>query len=167
MKNIDDDNGCNTSGNKTFQDVLDARVSRRGLISGGLAAAAFFSLGGVDAVLRAVPATAHGLDQPLLGFQGIPVSDADTVVVPPGYKAEVLIAWGDPVSNGPIFKQDASNSAADQAQQWGMHNDGVVYFPIIGSQRGLLVQNNEYTDDGLLFSDGIANWNAGKNQQVP
>ena len=47
MKNIEDDNGCNTSGNETFQDVLDARVSRRGLISSGLAAADFLSLGGV------------------------------------------------------------------------------------------------------------------------
>jgi uncharacterized protein len=73
-----------------------------------------------------------------------------------------LIAWGDPVSDGPAFKQDASNSAAEQAEQWGMHNDGMVYFPINGSRRGLLVQNNEYTDDVLLFSDGTAGWNAEK-----
>ena len=31
--------------------------------------------------------------------------------------------------------------------------------------RGLLVQNNEYTDDGLLFPDGIANWNAEKTNK--
>ncbi len=165
MKNIDDDNGCNTSGNETFQDVLEARVSRRGLISGGLAAAAVLSLGGVDALLRAVPASAQGQPRPLLGFQGIPVSDADAVVVPTGYTAEVLIAWGDPVSNGPAFKQDGSNTAAEQAQQWGMHNDGIVYFPIIGSQRGVICQNNEYTDDGLLFSDGIANWDQEKTNK--
>jgi secreted PhoX family phosphatase len=87
------------------------------------------------------------------------------VVVPQGYTAEVLIAWGDPVSNGPEFKQDASNSAADQARQWGSHNDGLVYFPIHGSHHGLLVENNEYTDDGLLFPDGIANWNAEKTNK--
>ena len=69
------------------------------------------------------------------GFTSIPPSSADTVVVPDGYTAEVLIAWGDPVSDGPAFKPDASNSAADQAQQWGMHNDGIVYFPIRGSRR--------------------------------
>ena len=165
MKNIDDDNGCNTSGNESFQDVLDARVSRRGLLSGGLATAAVLSLGGVDALLRAVPASATTNANPLLGFQGIPVSDADTVVVPPGYTADVLIAWGDPVSNGPAFRQDASNSAVDQARQWGMHNDGVVYFPIVGSQRGLLVQNNEYTDDGLLFPDGVVNWSQEKTNK--
>jgi uncharacterized protein len=93
------------------------------------------------------------------------VSNADTVVVPLGYTAEVLIAWGDPVSNGPKFKQDASNSAEDQARQWGSHNDGLVYFPIEGSRRGLLVENNEYTDDGLLFPDGVANWNEEKTNK--
>ena len=78
----------------------------------------------------------------------------------------MLIAWGDPVSNGPAFLQDASNTAADQAQQWGMHNDGVVYFPLRRLAEGLLVQNSEYTDDVLLFPDGTANWTAGEDGQV-
>jgi len=161
-----EDIGTNDSNNETFQQVLDARLSRRGFVGGGLATAAGLTLGGVGALLKAVPASAHGRGSgPLLGFQGIAVSTADTVVVPQGYTAEVLIAWGDPVSNGPAFNQDASNSAADQVRQWGMHNDGLVYFPIDGSRRGLLVQNHEYTDDGLLFTDGVANWNAEKTNK--
>jgi uncharacterized protein len=121
MTNNDDDSVSNTSGNRTFQEVVEARMSRRGFLGSGLAAAATLSLGGIGALLRAVPASAktNGTGRPLLGFQGIPVSAADTVVVPPGYTARVLIAWGDPLSNGPAFNQDASNSAADQAQQWG------------------------------------------------
>jgi secreted PhoX family phosphatase len=47
-----------------------------------------------------------------------------------------------------------------------MHNDGVVYFPIDGSRHGLLVQNHEYTDDGLLFLDGVANWTAEKTRKA-
>ena len=161
----DDDSVSNNSNNQTFQEIVEARVARRGFLGGGLATAAL-TLGGVSALLEAVPASAktHGR-RPLLGFQGIAVSDADTVVVPPGYTAEVLISWGDPVSNGPAFKQDASNSAADQARQWGMHNDGLVYFPIDGSRHGLLVENNEYTDDGLLFTDGVANWTEEKTNK--
>jgi secreted PhoX family phosphatase len=46
-----------------------------------------------------------------------------------------------------------------------MHNDGMVYFPIEGSERGLLVVNHEYTDDGLLFRDGTANWTAAKTRK--
>ena len=162
----DDDIVCNNSGNKTFREVVDARVSRRRFLGSGLATAAALSLGGIDALLRAVPVSAQTRGRrPLLGFQGIEVSDADTVVVPPGYSAEVLIAWGDPLADGPAFQQDASNSAAEQARQWGMHNDGLVYFPIDGSRRGLLVQNHEYTDDGLLFTDGVANWNEEKTNK--
>ena len=162
----DDDIVSNNSNNRTFQEVVEARVSRRSFLGGGLATAAAVSLGGVSALLKAVPASAktHGR-RPLLGFQGIEVSAADTVVVPQGYTAEVLIAWGDPVSKGPEFEQDASNSADDQARQWGMHNDGVVYFPIDGSRHGLLAQNNEYADEGLLFTDGIANWTAEKTNK--
>ena len=47
-----------------------------------------------------------------------------------------------------------------------MHNDGLAYFPIRGSERGLLVQNNEYLDDVLLFPDGTANWTAEKTRKA-
>jgi secreted PhoX family phosphatase len=77
----------------------------------------------------------------------------------------VLIAWGDPLSKGPAFLPDASNSARDQEKQWGMHNDGLVYFPLNGSDHGLLVQNHESTDDELLFPDGTANWDAEKTKK--
>lgn len=80
--------------------------------------------------------------QPLLGFESVPIS------------------WGDPVSIGPTFKQDASNTTDEKARQWGMHNDVVGYFPISGSGRGSIVQNNKYTDDGLLFADGLCRFHA-------
>src|SRR5262245_49282161 len=104
------------SNNQTYEEIVHNRKSRRVFLRSGLATAAALSLGVVSALLKAVPASAKPIAGPLVRFQGIPVSTADTVVVPPGYTAEVLIAWGDPVSNGPEFKQDASNSAADQAQ---------------------------------------------------
>jgi uncharacterized protein len=166
-----DDRISNESTNETIHDVIAARVSRRNFLRGGIATAGA-SMFGLDALLRAVPACARP-DRPtnrLLGFQSVPVSYSDTLVVPPGYTARVLIAWGDPVSDGPAFAPDASNTAAEQAQQWGMHNDGVVFFPMSaggsyggrGKRRGLLVQNHEYTDDVLLFPDGTANWDAAK-----
>jgi len=164
MTQDDDASVSNPSANRTFGEVVAARMSRRGFLGGGLAAAAL-SVGGVGQLLKAVPASAKTKGGSLLGFDGIPVSSADTVVVPKGYTAKVLIAWGDPVSSGPAFKPDASNTAAEQAQQWGMHNDGVAYFPIDGSEHGLLVQNNEYTDDVLLFPDGVTDWNQEKTDK--
>ena len=177
MPNGSHDTICNSSPNRTLQDIVDARLSRRGFLGGGLATAATVSVGGVGVLLDAVPVSAKSHRDPLLGFQGIPVSSEDTVIVPPGYTAKVLIAWGDPLSDGPAFKQDGSNTAAEQALQWGMHNDGVVYFPLDrpdgfwdqrsdkASDHGLLVQNNEYSDDGLLFPDGNANWTPEKTRK--
>ncbi|HEY9282209.1 MAG TPA: PhoX family phosphatase [Pyrinomonadaceae bacterium] len=155
----------NFSDNETFEEVIAARVSRRGFLGGGLAAAALTTLGGVGALTDAAHAAAQSAGGSLLGFQGVRASSEDTVVVPKGYTPKVLIAWGDPVSDGPAFKQDAGNSASEQARQWGMHNDGLVYFEIDGSTLGLLVQNNEYTDDVLLFPDGVANWSREKTDK--
>ncbi len=166
MSSIDDGVISNESENPTFEEILNARLSRRQMVSGSTATAALATLGGVGALLTAVPAEAHGGRRPrppLLGFTGIPTSAEDALIVPEGYTAEVLIAWGDPISDGPEFKDDASNPAWHQEWQWGMHYDGMVYFPFRGSSsHGLLVQNNEYTDDVLLFKDGTANWNAEK-----
>ncbi|MFD0856897.1 PhoX family protein, partial [Actinomadura adrarensis] len=92
----------------------------------------------------------------LLGFKAVPTSQADKVVVPEGYVAEVLIPWGTPLnSRGPKWKKDASNTAAEQEQQIGMHHDGMHFFPT-GRDEGLLVLNHEYVDTTLLYPDGDA-----------
>ena len=62
MRNSDDDKGSNNSNNQTFQEVVDARMSRRGFLGSGLATAAALSLGGVSALLKAVPASAQTAD---------------------------------------------------------------------------------------------------------
>ena len=153
----------NTSPNRTFHDVLQTRLSRRTLLAGGLATAGL-GLAGAAARLGGLrPAAAQS---PLLGFTGVPVSSADSLVVPRGYVARVLYAWGDPISNGPAFKPDASNSVADQLGQAGMHHDGMHFFPLpagqAGSSHGLLAVNHEYTDDGLLHPGGTEAWSAEK-----
>jgi secreted PhoX family phosphatase len=151
----------NVSSNSTFEQILEARLSRRGLLKGAAALA----------VAGSIPGCATGglSREGKLGFNAISVSTADAVRVPEGYAAKVLYAWGDPVghpSASPAFKQDASNTADEQALQAGMHHDGIHYFPLpYGSENsanGLLVMNHEYSDDGLLHSDGFANWSADK-----
>ena len=132
----------NTSSNPCFTQILVERLSRRRLLQGGLVAAGLAMLRGPLVSGRGQRAEAAGA---LFSFQGVPVSKEDTIVVPPGYTAEVLFAWGDPVTDGPVFKPDASNTATEQAQQAGMHHDGLHFFPLpLGSQgstRGLLAIN--------------------------
>jgi secreted PhoX family phosphatase len=134
----------------------ERRVMLRGAIAASLA-----SLFGPLVTACATP----GMGSRALGFKPIPASSADALVVPEGYQAEAIAAWGEPVGipgSIPSFKEDASNTADEQAVQMGMHHDGIHYYPLDGSQRGLLVMNHEYTDDGLLHPDGMKTWTADK-----
>ncbi len=102
-----------------------------------------------------------------LGFTPVPVSSADALIVPPEYEAQVLYRWGDATGMAgaatPAFQPDASNSWQEQLLQSGMHHDGMEYFPLDKNPRhGLLAINHEYTDDGLLHSDGMLTWTADK-----
>jgi secreted PhoX family phosphatase len=87
-------------------------------------------------------------------------------MVPPGYVAQVIARWGEPVGISgtmPAFRTDGSTRAADQAVQLGMHHDGLEFFPLNGSStHGLIALNHEYTDDGLLHPDGFVPMNAAK-----
>lgn len=148
-----------------FDDILATRLSRRSMLQGSLGLAAVSLFGGCRSM--APSAQAQG---PLLGFESIPISKADTVVVPPGYAWQVANAWGDPIMPGaPEFKPDASQSAAEQAMQAGMFHDGMHYFPLPkgsnASTHGLIAINYEYTDDNLLSMDGMAVWTAEKVQK--
>jgi secreted PhoX family phosphatase len=150
----------NRSTNPSIHDVSDPQ--RRTVLRGG-ALAALLSAMGPLAGCATSSALASG---PKLGFKGIPVGMGDKLAVPDGYIATAIAAWGEPVGipgNMPAFKFDASNSAADQAVQMGMHHDGVEFFPLEGSStRGLIAINHEYTDDGLLHVGGFNNMNAEK-----
>jgi hypothetical protein len=145
-----------------FSSVLAQRLARRDFLKGAAALA-------ILPLAACVSAPPSGRLPIKMGFTSVPASAGDSVQVPPGYRAEVFFRWGDPIghpSGAPEFRQDASNSAADQALQAGMHHDGMHFFPLPASersaQRGLLAINHEYTDDGLLHPDGFANWSAEK-----
>jgi secreted PhoX family phosphatase len=161
----DDDTISNPSGNPTFDEV---NAERRALLKGSLAGGALALAGIPFAGCAATPGPAGAPAKPATpGFVPVAPSKADAIVVPEGYEAYVLYAWGDPVSAGPAFRQDASNTAADQAEQAGMHHDALHYFAMVegsalSSTHGLLVVNHEYTDDGLLHADGMRTWTAEK-----
>jgi hypothetical protein len=161
----------NPASNRAFSDILEARLSRRQVLKASIAGLFAAGAGGAltgCAADGAPPAAERG--GPLLGFKGVPVSKADAVSVPPGYRVQVLYAWGDATGvQGaplPVLRPDASNTAAEQALQAGMHHDAVEYFPLpLGSRsaaRALLAINHEYTDDGMLHADGMRTWSAEK-----
>ncbi|WP_165984545.1 PhoX family phosphatase [Streptomyces sp. YIM 98790] len=166
-----DENSSNPSGNRPFREVAETFLSRRAALRGTTAAAAGFLVAG-SVLGGAEPAAAHGRPggkpgkghgrKELLGFEAVPTSTDDTFVVPPGYRTQVIIPWGTALRpGGPEWRKDASNTAAEQAEQIGMNHDGMHYFPL-GHDHGLLVLNHEYVDQDLLFPDGPAEMTAEK-----
>ncbi|BAN48230.1 PhoX family phosphatase [Metapseudomonas resinovorans] len=155
----------NRSDNPHINDLIGG-LNRRQVLVGGAAMSALAFLG------AALPGDAMAADTQARGnpfkprsrlpFEAIPTGRADTISVPPGYKATPFIPWGTPITGRyPAFLDDASNSAQDQAEQVGMHHDGMHFFPIdarrgpgLRSDHGLLVLNHEYIDAPLLHPNG-------------
>jgi hypothetical protein len=152
----------NRSSNASIHDVSDP--ARRTLLRGGLGTLVTGLLAPVSGI-GALAGCATPGSTALLGFRSVAVSTADTVVVPEGYDVQVIAAWGEPVglaSVSPAFRLDAGNSADEQEAQIGMHHDGIHFYALDGANRGLLVMNHEYADDGLLHTDGMKTWTAEK-----
>jgi uncharacterized protein len=156
----------NRSSNPTIHEVSDP--SRRTVLRGtlGLAASALYAPLVTGCAASAASREAPKALVPAIGFKGIAIGESDKLVVPEGYSAAVIAAWGEPVGvagNMPAWKGDGSHTAAEQAVQMGMHHDGIHFYPLEGSStRGLLCMNHEYVDDGLLHNGGLADWSAEK-----
>ena len=134
-----------------------AGLSRRRFIGmGTLAGAALFLAGGPLARSALAQAVGTANQSPLLGFQNLPAATADTITLPPGYEAKVLISWGQPLdTNGPAFKPRGRNSAAEQLLQFGDNNDGMSFFPWPDDpNRALMAINNEYVNYRYLLAHG-------------
>ncbi len=145
----------NTSSNPSIHSI--SQPERRVFLGAGAAAL----LGTVLPACAQMPVAAVAA----LSFKNIPIGVGDKVAVPEGYVAKALAAWGEPIGiagNMPAFKMDGSNSAAEQTVQMGMHHDGIHFYSLEASKRGLLVMNHEYTDDGLLHVGGMEGWTAEK-----
>ena len=160
----DDDIDLNTSGNPSFDKVLDARLSRRSLLRGGVGTAATALLGGWSV------AACGGDDDPVsasttidkLAFAAVPNGLADAVVVPAGYTATVIYALGDPLDAAtPAYRNDGTDTGFEHRA--GDHHDGMEYFGLSAdgsrrdansSERGLLVMNHEALTDNFLHVNG-------------
>ncbi|MGJ7489555.1 PhoX family protein [Variovorax sp. ZT4R33] len=167
------DENSNTSPNPTFDSVLTARLSRRGLLRGGVGTAGTALLGSMalvacgggndDDVPPPAPAPPPAPPAPapekLLGFQAVPKSLADVVSVPAGYTFSVLYALGDPLTTAtPAFKNDGTDTSFETRA--GDHHDGMEWFGLDASgkasltatDRGVLAVNHEATTNESLAS---------------
>jgi len=87
-----EDIGSNTSDNRTFEDVLTSFVSRRSVLAGGAAAAAFVFAGASGVKASAVEPTrrtASGVaarKRPPINFTSIPLQNSPMPTIAPEYQ---------------------------------------------------------------------------------
>lgn len=160
------DENSNTSDNPSFDSVLQARLSRRGLLRGSvgtvgtslLGGLALAGCGGGDDAPAATPAPVVA-PETLLSFAAVAKTMADTVTVPAGYTASVLYALGDPLTaSTPAYKNDGTDTGFENRA--GDHHDGMEWFGLDASgkpsfsatERGLIAMNHEATTDEKLSS---------------
>jgi hypothetical protein len=153
-----EDLGRNGSANPTMGEIIARRFSRRDMMRGALAVTAISATMGPLALAAARKAEAALNTTPSFKFTELdgPLFDERDHVAA-GYKAQVLIRWGDPIkAGGPAFDPQAQ-TAAKQLQQFGYNNDFVGFFPLDGSsEHGLLGVNHEYTNEELMFPGAAA-----------
>lgn len=149
------DNEINNPTNNTpFSEVLEANISRRKVLKGGLAAAAasFLPSQLIADTKFGNPKSGLGKKDALMNFTPVKVADGSGPMpsISPEYQYEVVIPWGEPLEpGGPAYQYPPS--AADQAKQIGIGHDGMHFFPMShgkfnrgGNRRGLLAINHEF-----------------------
>ena len=164
---------------------IEQLMTRRGVLSGattiGLAGLAGLVLGGCEGdqgdVGPAGPAGPPGptpAGPPELNFKVVSLNTHDKVTIPEGHSAQVLYAYGDPISPDLAAY---SNTGAEPASEWdhraGDHHDGMYFFGLNdngdldpnASNRGILCINHENIEQNLMHAtaevsrdaDGVRN----------
>lgn len=149
----DEDVVTNPTTSATIGDVVAERLNRRDLMR-GLLASSVLAAALPEGFMAATPAQAQGAKpaaKSAFAFKEVTAGVDGTHHVAEGYDADILVRWGDPIMADGLPFDPMAQSGARQARQFGYNNDFLGYFPIKGSQRGLLCVNHEYTSTELAF----------------
>jgi uncharacterized protein len=134
--------------NPSTEPTIREVTSRRTLLK-GMAASGAFGLFGCAALHIGEN------DVAVPEFTEVPRSTGEGIQVPPGYNAQVLLRQGDPIKPGAPEYNPATQTGADQEQQFGTDADFISYMPLpFGSRnstRGLLGVNHENHRAAICF----------------
>jgi secreted PhoX family phosphatase len=137
-------------GRDAIGDIILRRYSRRAVMRGTLGVAAAASLFGPALLAERATSAASAPDR--FCFDEVQAGVDGTHHVAEGYRAEVLLRWGDPVfPDSPPF-DPLQQSAAAQLKEFGYNNDYIAFFPLdADGARSLLCVNHEYTNEEVMF----------------
>lgn len=129
-----------------FDRIVDIALSRRDLLKGVMAFGSIAALGNV-----AMPKNVQAA-QSRFAFDAIATDTLDDITVPAGYKAQVVVRWGDPMwSDGEEFNHETRGTAASQTKAFGDNNDGMEVYA--HGDKFILIANNEYTNRSVMWGN--------------
>ncbi|MBN1528086.1 MAG: DUF839 domain-containing protein [Thermoleophilaceae bacterium] len=120
----------------------------RGVAAAGASTAGAVALGGTGLDLFGETALANSRSNGFGHFEAIAASSGDALEVPEGFRAQVLISWGDPFRD-----------RKGRTHRYGFNNDFLAFFPLDRRGEGLLFVNHEYPDPFFIHGykpDGAA-----------
>jgi uncharacterized protein len=146
----------NTSSNEYFGDVVATVMGRRGLLRAGAVVTA--SIAGAVALpgLASAAPSVDGrrpvppVEPPGTRFTPVAPNLRDEVVLPQGWRHDILIRWGDPVLPGAPEFDFAAQNEDRQSRQFGFNNDFCGLVPL-DDDRWLMVSNHEYTSEPFMW----------------
>jgi len=139
-------------------DLIAKRLSRRSFLGASALAGGYLALAGCTGTQDGGGGDSSSAEAaPAFGFDEIARGTDPTHHVPPGYRADVLLRWGDALFPGaPTFDARAQTASA-QRLQFGYNNDFIGYVPLPAGagedNRALLCVNHEFTSTPLMFPD--------------
>ena len=147
-----------------IREIIAERVSRRGFMLGSAAGVGAVAAQGFVGSFFSGEAVAQDISSSL-GFTELKRVYDDKHRVADGYRAEVVVAWGDPMRASQEAFDVGKLDAATQAERFGYNCDFVAFMPLPkgsnSSDHGLLCVNNEYVSANIMF-DGMTEDDAGK-----
>ncbi len=153
MKNLDDlsfdefDEAINPRPEECdFDRIMDVAVTRRDLFKGAIA------FGSVAAFGNTLMSSDVAAAPNRFAFDAIGISTEDTLNVPAGYNAQVVVRWGDPLwSDAPEFDHATRGTGSSQAKSMGDNNDGMEVYA--HGDKTVLIANNEYCNRKIIWGN--------------
>jgi len=123
----------------TSETLLRERLDRRALLRGAATGATALALAGGEALAAA--------NQPARLTASLPPSNADALLLAPGYRHDVVIRWGEALWRGgesleprllagPLLTR--ADAAMKQERQFGTNCDAIASFPLAAGRRIVL-----------------------------
>ena len=140
----------------TIRDVIAERVSRRGFLLGGAAGLSAVAAQGFVGSLFSGEAVAQDVKSSL-GFTELKRVYDDKHRVADGFRADMVVAWGDAMAAGLEAFDPAKLDAETQTKRFGYNCDFIAFMPLPkgsgNSDNGLLCVNNEYVSPNVMFDN--------------